>query len=383
MAKSMFHPSDRASRVIPCARNTAALPLFALLVMGQNSRADTLMPSPEFASSLTSKLHGYRSHAEIEGLDCRGFGGTFSSNDQTALPETVGDTLTRGASLEASWQAGVEQWSSLNVLIRAASPETPERLAAATGRIRHGTDSFEVEFLQQRRAIETILGDPTDLLQAWHGAGLSGAARVELGDDLDAEVLFDLRRDAMVQLDSLVAATDVRTAGYVYQSRLRWEIESLTTSLLISCETELLEQPQVLVGHDPEISLSEPRPIAVDRTVERHDRVRLAAGTYRLLVQFHRVNGAPQAMLNACDEELGAWAATDLGRLGITLLNGPDVDASGEVDFGDASLALLDFGPCADGNPLDLDQSGEVDFGDISIILLSFGDRTPDESLCQ
>jgi len=49
-----------------------------------------------------------------------------------------------------------------------------------------------------------------------------------------------------------------------------------------------------------------------------------------------------------------------------------DLDESGEVDGGDVSFALLDYGPCP-GCPGDVDGSGEVDFGDVSLILLSMG----------
>jgi len=49
-----------------------------------------------------------------------------------------------------------------------------------------------------------------------------------------------------------------------------------------------------------------------------------------------------------------------------------DIDGSGEVDLGDAALALLDYGPCQ-GCSADLDGSGEIDFGDIALILLSTG----------
>jgi hypothetical protein len=33
---------------------------------------------------------------------------------------------------------------------------------------------------------------------------------------------------------------------------------------------------------------------------------------------------------------------------------------------------LLDYGPCA-GCPTDLDGTGEVDFGDVGLVLLNFG----------
>ncbi|MBM4007793.1 MAG: hypothetical protein FJ292_09605 [Planctomycetes bacterium] len=49
-----------------------------------------------------------------------------------------------------------------------------------------------------------------------------------------------------------------------------------------------------------------------------------------------------------------------------------DLDRDGRVDFGDVSLALLDFGPC-NACDADLDQNGTVDFGDVALILLSFG----------
>ena len=49
-----------------------------------------------------------------------------------------------------------------------------------------------------------------------------------------------------------------------------------------------------------------------------------------------------------------------------------DLDASGVVDAGDVSIALLDFGVCV-GCPSDLDGSGTVDGGDLSLMLLAFG----------
>jgi hypothetical protein len=49
-----------------------------------------------------------------------------------------------------------------------------------------------------------------------------------------------------------------------------------------------------------------------------------------------------------------------------------DLDGSGEVDLGDAAVALLDFGLCPRCST-DLDRSDEVDFGDVALILLSIG----------
>ena len=49
-----------------------------------------------------------------------------------------------------------------------------------------------------------------------------------------------------------------------------------------------------------------------------------------------------------------------------------DLDRDGRVDFGDVSLALLEFGPC-NACEADLDLNGVVDFGDVALILLSFG----------
>ena len=51
---------------------------------------------------------------------------------------------------------------------------------------------------------------------------------------------------------------------------------------------------------------------------------------------------------------------------------GSDLDGSGEVDFGDVALVLLDYGPC-DGCPTDTDGTAEVDFGDVALVLLDFG----------
>ncbi|MGA1266826.1 MAG: CotH kinase family protein [Phycisphaerales bacterium] len=49
-----------------------------------------------------------------------------------------------------------------------------------------------------------------------------------------------------------------------------------------------------------------------------------------------------------------------------------DLDGSRDVDAGDLSLLLFDFGPC-EGCPADLDGNGSVDGGDISMLLLAFG----------
>jgi subtilisin family serine protease len=49
-----------------------------------------------------------------------------------------------------------------------------------------------------------------------------------------------------------------------------------------------------------------------------------------------------------------------------------DLDGSREVDAGDVSITLLDFGACL-GCVADLDNSGAVDSGDVSLVLLNSG----------
>ena len=49
-----------------------------------------------------------------------------------------------------------------------------------------------------------------------------------------------------------------------------------------------------------------------------------------------------------------------------------DLDGSREVDAGDVSITLLEFGDCA-GCEADLDNSGTVDSGDVSLVLLNSG----------
>ena len=49
-----------------------------------------------------------------------------------------------------------------------------------------------------------------------------------------------------------------------------------------------------------------------------------------------------------------------------------DLDGSREVDAGDVSITLLDFGACL-GCAADLDNSGAVDSGDVSLVLLNSG----------
>ena len=50
-----------------------------------------------------------------------------------------------------------------------------------------------------------------------------------------------------------------------------------------------------------------------------------------------------------------------------------DVDASGQIDFGDLSYVLMMIGGDTWGGRFDLDDSGEIDLGDIAMVLLSFG----------
>lgn len=49
-----------------------------------------------------------------------------------------------------------------------------------------------------------------------------------------------------------------------------------------------------------------------------------------------------------------------------------DMDMSGDINFADVSLLLLDFGSCP-GCPTDLDGSGTVDFADVAMLLSSYG----------
>ena len=53
----------------------------------------------------------------------------------------------------------------------------------------------------------------------------------------------------------------------------------------------------------------------------------------------------------------------------------PDLDESGEVDFGDVVCTLIEFGPCPSGTACaaDLDGSGMVDLGDVVMTLINFG----------
>ena len=53
----------------------------------------------------------------------------------------------------------------------------------------------------------------------------------------------------------------------------------------------------------------------------------------------------------------------------------PDLDESGEVDFGDVVCTLIEFGPCPTGTACtaDLDGSGTVDLGDVVMTLINFG----------
>jgi alpha-tubulin suppressor-like RCC1 family protein len=79
-------------------------------------------------------------------------------------------------------------------------------------------------------------------------------------------------------------------------------------------------------------------------------------------------NGVP----DSCDIDTGAADANANDRIDACEHAQGDMDLSGEIDFGDVALVLLDYGPCA-GCITDLDGSGEVDFGDVALVLLNFG----------
>ena len=80
-------------------------------------------------------------------------------------------------------------------------------------------------------------------------------------------------------------------------------------------------------------------------------------------------NELPDSFEIALDGSLDTNADGMLDRCDV---RSPDLDANGEVDFGDVAMVMLDFGSCA-GCPSDLDWSGVVDFGDVAIVMLSFG----------
>ena len=75
---------------------------------------------------------------------------------------------------------------------------------------------------------------------------------------------------------------------------------------------------------------------------------------------------------DAFDIATGMSDADADGRIDACEMAQGDMDLSGEIDFGDVALVLLDYGPCA-GCPSDLDGTGEVDFGDVGLVLLNFG----------
>jgi len=93
--------------------------------------------------------------------------------------------------------------------------------------------------------------------------------------------------------------------------------------------------------------------------IETIHLVNLQPGEYTL--QVSRADTASGSVV-----AYAAWAVDSAGF-------GPegDVDASGEVDFGDVALALTSFG--TDDPAADIDVNRVVDFGDVALILLNFG----------
>ena len=92
----------------------------------------------------------------------------------------------------------------------------------------------------------------------------------------------------------------------------------------------------------------------------------IGAGSYRLSVTLD-VDG--MVYKDGCDT-YAAWASQHAAA--EVRLRPFDLDGTGEIDLGDVSMVLLDFGPCP-GCATDLDASGEVDVGDVSLLLLAFG----------
>jgi hypothetical protein len=96
------------------------------------------------------------------------------------------------------------------------------------------------------------------------------------------------------------------------------------------------------------------------------------SGASRLVVWNSdcNANGVP----DRCDIDAGT--ESDVNSDGVPDSCGGlvyDLDGSGNVDFGDVGILLLDAGTCPAPCPADLSGDGVVDSADIALLLLQFG----------
>jgi hypothetical protein len=82
----------------------------------------------------------------------------------------------------------------------------------------------------------------------------------------------------------------------------------------------------------------------------------------------------------ARDGAIGLFRPGEPESIGVSVpapvvLGAADLDASGDIGFGDMTLVLIAWGPCSSGAacPTDLDASGDTGFGDLVQILLEWG----------
>ena len=87
-----------------------------------------------------------------------------------------------------------------------------------------------------------------------------------------------------------------------------------------------------------------------------------------------------QARIRVLAKDASGKTGGDMNDADLTINGTParngDLDGDGVITSGDISIALLEWGPCADtaNCPADLDYDGSVSAGDISLLLLIFGD---------
>lgn len=376
MSNARIRLSRQATRIVPCA-GSIALRVVAIVLTAQPVHAGVIVPAIDVAARLSGKLSAFRAHDVVTSAatGCGGFGGIFD-NDGRELPA---DERTRLLQPEAAWEegwvTGIDAWSGVASSNDPVDPSRDPPIVRTAARIAHEQDVLSIGFDQRRMAIDSILGDPTDLFRASIIGESAGVAALSVVEDFEGKIPFELRRSAVVRVDSLIQADDVRTMAWAYRSQIRWTLESRDADFSTSCELELSELDQGL-------DLDEPRTPSVNHTAMSSRFVHLDAGSYSIRMRFRRLDGNPQAGINGCQEQRGAWAAFDRGSIELTVANAPDLDDSGTVDFGDAAIVLLDYGACVDGCASDLDGSHEVDFGDIAMVLLAFNDTTPPPSDC-
>jgi hypothetical protein len=339
------------------------------LVCPVSAQAGTLVPDASHAGSVLASIHGCGGH---------GAGSTdptqqSCSSDFAAVPNCSFEpstpqpcVLAQDGAFTRQWYAGVDESGTPLSWIRRIDAAPGEPLLDARVWGTHGNDTIEIGADFARLPVEALVLGDRPVMQAWWN-GQPGIAVLDVTDSIELRTPFVVQDAGDVHLRWRMTATDVRTNDRSFHAVLRWTIRTADGLDIASGRGEL-------TSPDQEMSLELPRNPPVDCAKPGRDTIRLGRDAYELVTSFMRDTPGNSILtrLDACGMVQGAASDTESVTLRISSQAPSDLDGNGHVDFGDAAIVLLDFGPCSGACPSDLDDSGEVDFGDFALLLLDY-----------